>query len=205
MGLTRTTVPALGASLVLLLSACGNDSSRAEEPGDEASPSAAPQSSQTPNASESPDEKPVVLVDFGDEPAVNERFKAAALRAVDDDLVTMVPSVLPAGWTTVGGGYRPDPQWWHMEFGAPSGDVTLDQFPGTSKEVLAGQDLAASGKVDLSAWGIGTWSAWDHDGATVLTHDLKDSTVVLQGADQQSVEELAKSLLPAEDARSTEG
>jgi hypothetical protein len=92
-----------------------------------------------------------------------------------------------------------------LEFAAPSGDVTLDQFPGTSKKVLAGQHTTASGEVDLSAWGIGTWSAWDHDGATVLTHDLKDSTVVLQGADQQSVEELAKSLLPAEDARSTEG
>lgn len=201
MGLMRRTVPALGASLVLFVSACSNDSSRAEE----VSASEAPQSSETPSASESPEEESVVLVDFGDEPPVDERFKAAALRAVDDDLVTMVPTVLPEGWTTVGGGYRPDPQWWHMEFAAPSGDVTLDQFPGTSKKVLAGQDMAASGKVDLSAWGIGTWSAWDHDGATVLTHDLKHSTIVLQGADQQSVEDLAKSLLPAEDSRSTEG
>ena len=200
MRLTLTTVPALGASLVLLLSACGNDSSRADEPGDE------PSASQTPDASEAPSAEPVELMDFGQEPAVRARYKRAALRAVDDDLITMVPSTLPEGWTAVGGGYLRNPQWWHMEFTAPSGDVTLDQFPYTTDEVLSSQGgLPTSGEVDLSDWGIGTWSAWDHEGATVLTHELKGSTVVLQGADQQSVEELAKSLLPAEDSKSTEG
>jgi hypothetical protein len=205
MGLTRTTVPALGASLVLLVSGCGDDSSGGtDDPGADASASESSQS-ETPSASESPEAEPVALIDFGREPKVKKRYKSAALRATDDDLITMVPSVLPDGWTTAGGGYRPDPQWWHMEFTAPTGDVTLDQFPGTSKDVLADQDLATSGDVDLSAWGIGTWSAWDRDGATVLTRDLKDSTVVLQGAEQDSVEELAKSLVPAEDSKSTEG
>ena len=39
----------------------------------------------------------------------------------------------------------------------------------------------------------------------MLTHELKGSTVVLQGTDQDTVEELAKSLLPAEDAGEQEG
>ena len=122
--------------------------------------------------------------------------KMALCQAVADELITMVPSALPDGWTTAGGGYRAKPQWWHMEYTAPSGDVTLDQFPGDTDTVLADQpDLASSGDVDLSAWGIGTWSAWDNDGATVLTHELKGSTVILQGADQDTVTELAKSLM----------
>ena len=198
---TRLTVPALGASLVLLMSACGDDSSVAEEdPGADTSTSETPQSSETPPA------EPVVLIDFGEEPAPSPRYKKAALRAVDDDLITMVPSTLPDGWTTVGGGYQAEPQWWHMEFTAPSGDVTLDQFPGDTDAVLGSQEsLATSGDVDLSAWGIGTWAAWDHEGATVLTHELKGSTVVLQGTDQDTVEDLAKSLLPAEDASDQEG
>lgn len=190
------TVPALGASLALLLSACGDDSSRAEDPAADASTSETP--SQTP--------APVVLIDFGDEPAVDATYKKAALQAVDDELITMVPSKLPDGWTTVGGGYQPDPQWWHMEYTAPTGDVTLDQFPGDTTAALGKQKgLATSGDVDLSAWGTGTWSAWDNDGATVLTHELKGSTVILQGADKDTVSDLAKSLLPAEDAPPQEG
>lgn len=39
----------------------------------------------------------------------------------------------------------------------------------------------------------------------MLTHELKGSTVVLQGADQDTVSDLAKSLLPAEDAPAQEG
>ena len=196
---TRLTVPALAASLVLLAGACGDDSSGAEDPGADASASETP--SASPDDSETPSAEPVELIDFGDEPAVKARYKRAALQAVDDDLITMVPSTLPDGWTAVGGGYRPNPQWWHMEFTAPTGDVTLDQFPGDTDASLGDQKaLATSGEVDLAAWGIGTWSAWDHDGATVLTHELKGSTVVLQGSDQDTVEALAKSLLPAEDA-----
>jgi hypothetical protein len=198
---TRLTVPALGASLVLLVSACGDDSSSAtEEPGADASTSETPQSSETPSAD------PVALIDFGEEPAPKPRYKKAALRAVDDDLITMVPTTLPDGWTTVGGGYQAEPQWWHMEFTAPSGDVTLDQFAGDTDAALGShKGLATSGEVDLAAWGIGTWAAWDHQGATVLTHELKGSTVVLQGTDQDTVEELAKSLIPAEDAGEQEG
>ncbi len=198
MGLSRMTLPALGASLVLLVSACGDDSSTAT---DDSSPDA----SSSATTSETPSAAPVVLIDFGDEPAVKSRYKNAALRAVGDDLITMVPSALPDGWTAAAGGYQADPQWWHMELTAPSGDVTLDQFPGTTKAALGDQSVATTGEVDLSAWGIGTWSAWDADGATVLTHELKGSTVVLQGADQQTLEELAKSLLPAEDGGEQDG
>src|SRR4051812_9947062 len=102
MRATRLTVPALGAALVLLAGACGEDPSTAEEPDASASTSESPST----DAAESP--APVELIDFGDEPAVAEKYKKAALQAVGDDLITMVPSTLPDGWTTVGGGYRPE-------------------------------------------------------------------------------------------------
>jgi hypothetical protein len=199
MRATRTIGPALGASLVLLLAACGEDT-----PDTGVDPSSETSSAETP--SETPSAAPVEPVDFGTEPALAERYKKAALRATSDELITMVPSALPEGWTTVGGGYQPDPQWWRMEFTAPTGDVVLDQLPGTSDDVLADQpDLTAADDVDLSDWGTGDWSAWDHEGATVLAYDLKGSTVVLQGPDLETVRGLAETLLPADEAGEQEG
>lgn len=202
MGLTRATGPALAASLVLLASACADDTA-AEEPQSSASESPAPQPSATQGSEAA---APIQPIDFGSEPQLRPKYKSAALRAVDDDLITMVPTILPEGWTTVGGGYRPDPQWWRMEFSAPTGDVVLDQLPGKAQKVLADKEgLEARDDVDLSAWGTGTWSSWEHEGTTVLTHDLKGSTVVLQGADVDTVRALAESLLPAEDSVSQDG
>lgn len=195
---TRVTGPALAAALVLLVSACGDDTT-VEDPQESTSDSSA---SESPSATP----EPVEPIDFGTEPRLRPTYKKAAIRAVDDDLITMVPTVLPDGWTTTGGGYIRDPQWWRMGFTAPSGDVVLDQLPGTAEEVLAdAQGLKAQADVDLSDWGTGTWSAWNHQGATVLTHDLKGSTVVLQGADVETVRALAESLIPAEDSVSQDG
>lgn len=205
MRLTRAIGPALGASLVLLAGACGQDSG--DSPDSASDPSASASDSASP--SESPTSEPatpVDPVDFGDEPAVEASYKKAALRAVDDDLITMVPSTLPDGWTTVGGGYQPDPQWWRMEFTAPGGDVVLDQLPGTAEEALASAEgLTPADAVDLTDWGTGPWATWDHDGAAVLAYDLKGSTVVLQGPDVETVRGLAESLLPAEDASKDAG
>lgn len=205
MRLTRAIGPALGASLVLLAAACGDDADTADTGVDPSGES----SSETPSktSSETPTATPVEPVDFGDEPAVKASYERAALRASSEEgLITMVPSVLPDGWTTVGGGYRSDPQWWRMEFTAPSGEVVLDQLPGTSDDVLADQpELTEVDDVDLSDWGTGAWSAWDHEGATVLAYDLKGSTVVLQGPDLATVRGLAESLLPADDAGEQEG
>lgn len=197
----RVIGPALGASLVLLAGACGDDAT----PDTGVDPSSET-SSASPSASPSETAAAVEPIEFGTAPAVSPRYKKAALRATSDGLITMVPSTLPEGWTAVGGGYQPDPQWWRMEFTAPDGEVVLDQLPGTSAEVLGDQpDLTAADDVDLSDWGTGTWSAWDHAGATVLAHDLKGSTVVLQGPDLETVRGLAESLLPADDAGEQEG
>lgn len=190
---TRTTAPVLAFSLVLLAGACGEDTTQSAD--DPAPTSTSPE----------PTGEPVEPVDFGSEPTISPSYKDAALRAVDDELITMVPTVLPEGWTTEGGGYSPDPQWWRMEFTAPSGDVVLDQLPGTSADALAEADVTEAAGVDLTDWGTGTWSAWDHEGATVLAYDLKGSTVVLQGPDVETVRSLAESLLPAEDAVDQEG
>jgi hypothetical protein len=197
---TRAIGPALGASLVLLAAACGDD---ADSPDAGVDPSAGTASE---TSSESPEATPVAPIDFGDEPTVKASYERAALRATDDELITMVPSVLPEGWTAVGGGYQRDPQWWRMEFTAPSGEVVLDQVPGTAAEALGKMSgLTPAADVDLSDWGTGAWSAWDHEGASVLAYDLKGSTVVLQGPDLGTVRGLAESLLPAENAGEQEG
>ena len=156
---TRTTGPALAAALVLLAGACGDqEGDNAADPAADTSSDSSASSSPSPSASPSasPSEMPVVeAIDFGTEPSVRSRYKAAALRAVDDELITMVPSVLPEGWTTTGGGYTPDPQWWRMEFSAPSGVVVLDQLPGTAADVLADADLVEADDVDLSDFRTG--------------------------------------------------
>jgi hypothetical protein len=207
MRATRAIGPALGASLVLLLGACGDDApDTGVDPSSDDSSSESPSETPSETPSQTTSATPVEPIDFGTEPELAPRYKKAALRATSDDLITMVPAALPDGWTTVGGGYQAEPQWWRMEFTAPSGDVVLDQLPGTSDDVLADQpELTAADDVDLSAWGTGTWSAWDHEGATVLTHDLKGSTVVLQGPDLESVRGLAEALLPADHAGEQEG
>jgi hypothetical protein len=93
-----------------------------------------------------------------------------------------------------------------MEFTAPTGDVVLDQLPGTAEQALGDQaGLTQVDDVDLSDWGTGPWLAWDHDGATVMAYDLKGSTVVLQGPDVETVRGLAESLLPAEDGTEQDG
>ncbi len=197
MRLTLSSGAALAASLALVTSACGDGNDTAEDPGAGTSASSSAEPSTEP---EEPAE--VAFVDFGEEPAVKPRYRKAALQAVDDELIAMVPSVLPDGWTTVGGGYRADPQWWRMEFTSPTGDVSLDQLPGTAEDALAdASGLTAADDVDLSDYGTGTWSAWQaEDGLDVLALDLKGSTVVVQGASPDEVRALAESLLPAEDA-----
>jgi hypothetical protein len=188
---SRVVGTALAASLVLM-AGCGT-----EEAGDKGAdgPTSAP--TQT---------TPASPLDFGKEPRIRPRYKKAALRAVGDDLITMVPAPLPEEWTTKGGGYTADPQWWRMEFTAPTGDVVLDQLPGTSAEVLEGQPgLTPGDDVDLSDWGSGTWSSWTRSGATVMAYDVKGSTVILQGPDLETLRVLAGSLLPAEDAGEQDG
>ena len=197
---TLSSGAALAASLALVTSACGDGNDTAEDP--ESGASATTSASPEPSSEEPVEPVEVAFVDFGEEPAVKPRFRKAALRAVDDKLITMVPTVLPDGWSTVGGGYQPDPQWWRMEFTSPTGEVTLDQLPGTAEEALAdATGLTAADDVDLSDYGTGSWSAWQgEDGLDVLALDLKGSTVVLQGASPDEVRALAESLLPAEDA-----
>lgn len=201
MGPTRSTGAVLAAaSLAMVASACSDGSDTAKDPSEAGSD----ETSSTVDPTQEPEV--VTFIDFGEEPTMSPRYRKAALRAVDDDLITMVPTVLPDDWTTVGGGYVAKPQWWRMEFTSPTGPVSLDQFPGTAEDVLADTaGLEAAADVDLSDYGTGTWSAWEQDGLDVLTLDLKGSTVVIQGASPDEVRALAESVLPAEDAANQEG
>lgn len=150
----------------------------------------------------------MALIDFGEEPAVRRGWKREALKAVGEGLITMVPSSLPQEWSTQGGGYQSaDPQWWRMEFTTPSGPAILDQLAGKTDDVLADhQDsLTASDDLDLSDWGIGTWSQWSNGDKSLLTREVKGSVVIVQASDSDTAADLAKSLLPAEDAKSDQG
>lgn len=191
---TGITAVAAFAAILGGVTAC----SQAEEPSTRAIDTASPSSSEP--------EPSAAMVDFGNEPAVRSQYKQRALKAVGDGLITMVPTVLPDGWTVEGGGYRADPQWWRMEFTAPEGTVVLDQLAGETGDVLGRHEdsLDAAEDVDLSKWGIGTWSQWDNGDLTLLTREVKGSVIVVQGPDAESASDLAKSLLPAEDSRSTE-
>ncbi|QBX56359.1 hypothetical protein EXE58_13375 [Nocardioides seonyuensis] len=195
---TGITAVAAFAAVLGGATACGGD----EDPTARATDTSVPSSSE----SESP-EAPSSMVDFGEEPAVESRYKQLALDAVDDGLITMVPTVLPDGWTVAGGGYHADdPQWWRMELTSPAGPVVLDQLAGETDDVLGEHEgsLEPADDVDLSKWGIGTWSQWDNGDLTLLTREVKGSVVVVQGPDVDSTSDLAKSLLPAEDSRSSE-
>lgn len=171
-------------------------------------PTSATDTAATSDAEAESSETPTPMVDFGDEPAVRPRYKQRALKAVGDDLITMVPASLPEGWSTAGGGYQAaDPQWWRMEFTAPSGEAVLDQLAGDVDSVLGAHQgsLTSAADVDLSKWGIGTWSQWTNGDKTLLAHELKGSVVVVQAPDVDTASDLAKSLLPAEDSRSVDG
>ena len=195
---TGITAVAAFAAILGGATACAGE----EDPTARATDTSVPSSAE----SESP-EATSSMVDFGEEPAVQPRYKQLALDAVDDGLITMVPTALPDGWSVGGGGYHAaDPQWWRMELTSPAGPVVLDQLAGETDDVLGEHQgaLEAADDVDLSDWGIGTWAQWDNGDLTLLTREVKGSVVVVQGPDVESASDLAKSLLPAEDSRSSE-
>ena len=68
MRLTRAIGPALGASLVLLAAACGDDTGTADTGVDPSGTSSSETPTKTP--SETPTATPVEPVDFGDEPVI---------------------------------------------------------------------------------------------------------------------------------------
>ena len=88
------------------------------------------------------------------------------------------------------------------EIGLSQSTIVFDSFNWNTPVTVT---VTAADDVDLSSWGTGSWSAWDNAGATVMAYDLKGSTVILQGADLDTVRALAESLLPAEDAVSQDG
>ncbi len=143
------------------------------------------------------------MIDFGQEPSLHKGIKRQALLATADSMIAMVPSVLPEGWSVSGAGYSPSrPQWWRIELTAPSGDVVLDQLGGTLNQRLKPHltDLTEAEDVDLSKWGIGTWSQWHNGDRSLLAREVKGSVIIVQATDVETVTELAKSLLPADDA-----
>jgi hypothetical protein len=138
--------------------------------------------------------------DTSDDASLDEKWQRDAVKASAAGLPAMVPSMLPDGWSVVSGDFDKQAMTWNMNLTAPSGEVLLVQEQ-TDAEAIAsdylGADAAQAGVVDLSKWGTGEWQAWTGSRAG-LTFELEDSTIALVGADQAVLEEIAKTLITAE-------
>lgn len=208
----RLAALATAAAVLTSLTACssGDDTVATDSASDSPSAAAAEtdeSETETPQPDDTETAAPVATLDFGTEPTTSKAYRKHAIKAVSDGLITMIPSILPPDWKVLGGGYATDPQWWRMEFAATSGPVVLDQLAGDLDQALGAHtaNLVEAEDVDLEAFGIGTWSQWSAGDHSVLARELKGSAVIIQATDVETATDLAKSLLPAEDLKSTEG
>ena len=94
-----------------------------------------------------------------------------------------------------------------MEFTSPTGDVTLDQFPGTAEDALAdAAGLEAAADVDLSDYGTGTWSAWDAGRRSTCSRSTSRAAPWCSRVPaRRALGRSPSPLLPAEDAGDQEG
>jgi hypothetical protein len=196
---------AASALLVTGASACGTDSG-ADDPSatdptasSAASESSAPASdsaSGTPSGSGSPG-------DSGDpvpSPVVDKAVKAA----IEDDFPALVPAGVPAGWTVESASYDAKRGGvWRIELLDPSGrPVRLVQSGATVKQLVQ-QLLGAAqptGEVDLGEYGTGVWALYSADAGTAIAKKISDTAAIVVGVDEDTVVELAGTLLTAEDA-----
>ena len=169
--------------------------------GDDEAPGGTTPVQSDPSAATDPSEAPGEA-DTSDDASLDEKWQRAAVKASAAGLAAMVPGGTPDGWSVVSGSFDKQAMTWTMSLESPSGEVRLVQEQADAETLAAdnvGADATESGVVDLRKWGTGEWQVWT--GSSVgLTFALEDSTVLLQGADQASLEELAKSLITAENA-----
>lgn len=169
--------------------------------GDDDSPSGSTPAGAEPSAGTEGSGEPTEA-DTSDDASLDEKWQRDAVKASAAGLAAMVPGVAPDGWSVVSGSFDKQAMTWNMNLTAPSGEVLLIQEQADAEALASehvGADATQSGVVDLRKWGTGEWQAWTGSRAG-LSFALEDSTVLLVGSDQASLEELAKSLVTAENA-----
>ena len=168
---------------------------------DDSPPSGSTPAGSEPSAETDTSDEPTEA-DTSDDASLDEKWQRDAVKASAAGLAAMVPAVAPDGWSVVSGSFDKQALTWNMNLTAPSGEVLLIQEQADAEALATehvGADATESGVVDLRKWGTGEWQAWTGSRACI-SFGLEDSTVLLVGSDQASLEELAKSLVTAENA-----
>ena len=116
-----------------------------------------------------------------------------------------MPAGVPAGWTVVSATYDArQGGTWRIDLIDPTGaDVVLVQSKASVEDLVAeylGKDGAAEGKVDLSGYGTGVWTAYGAMDLHGIAKKIAGTSALVYGADQDAAVTLAQELLTAEDA-----
>jgi hypothetical protein len=166
-----------------------------------ASPSSSDSVSTPSSASPSPS-----AADPTPSPIINKAAKAA----IRDDFPALVPAGVPAGWTVVSASYdAAKGGTWRIDLTDPDGgDVVLVQSTATVQQLVAdylGKDGAAEGRVDLSDYGTGVWTAYGGMNTHGIAKKISDTSALVYATTQDTAVALAQELLTAEDGGHTDG
>jgi len=201
--LLSRTGPALLAVVVVLL-VVGGSFLAVRLLGDDDAPAAESSSATTSSATGSSDPSPEPTdADTTDTAELDERWQRDAVRASRAGLPAMVPAQLYEGWTVDSGAFDATAMTWSMTLDSPTGPVTLEQGQKSAAETVkthVGSDARRGGTLDMSKFGTGEWQIWLAPDTVAASLELGASSVVLVGVDRATLEELAQTLITAEDA-----
>jgi hypothetical protein len=174
----------------------GSSSSTLTSPSasDTTSPSGSPSTSASPSAS---DPTPSPIID------------KAVRAAMKDDFPALVPAGVPAGWTVDAAAYdEAAGGTWRIDLTDSTGaEVVLVQAKATVEELVGdylGPDGAKEGKVDLSDYGTGVWTAYGALDKHGVAKKISGTSALVYATTQDTAVALAQELLTAEDANMPE-
>jgi Protein of unknown function (DUF4245) len=180
-----------------------SDPTTASSTSTSTSPSASdsPTASDPPSASASPSNGDPVP-----SPIINKAVKAA----IKDHFPALVPAGVPYGWTVVAAAYDGTKGGtWRIDLTDPSGaEVVLVQADASVEQLVAhylGNDATAEGKLDLSDYGTGVWTAYGAMDSHGIAKKISDTSALVYATTQDIAVELAQQLLTAEDSGNTDG
>jgi cytoskeletal protein RodZ len=164
-------------------------------PSTSTSPSTPPSASASPSAGD-PTPSPVI--------------NRAAKAAIKDHFPALVPAGVPAGWTVVSASYdAAKGGTWRIDLtDSDGGDVVLVQSTASVQKLVAdylGADGAAEGKVDLTDYGTGVWTAYGSMDLHGIAKKISDTNALVYATTQDTAVALAEELLTAEDGGNTDG
>ena len=179
-------VAALAVAVLALggLAGCGDDTGDGDSATDgsssaTSSPSASPSASSSESASGSASATPSdgATSEVPTVPAIDPLIADAVQGALKDRFPALIPTVLPQGWTVAGATYEKN-SWSIALTDATGTSVLLTQRRGDLDDLVAtviGKGAQETGKVDLSAAGLGKWGVYEAGAAVGIGKDIADS------------------------------